>query len=73
MNALAIAVVAAIVLLIVSVFMDRVLIPFHARRSVEKLLKSKAKYDARALEDPKYGRVVGDADCLRACFENALI
>jgi len=65
MNAVAIAVVGAIVLLLVSVFMDRVLIPFQARRSVEKILKSKAKQDPRALEDPKYGRVVGDADCMR--------
>jgi hypothetical protein len=65
MNAFAIAVVGAIVLLLFSVFMDRVLIPFQTRRSVEKILKSKVKHDPRALEDPKYGRVVGDSDCLR--------
>ncbi len=65
MNALIIAVVAGIVLLLASLFIDRVLIPFHARRSVEKILKSKAKHDPRALEDPKYGTVIGDADWLK--------
>src|SRR5437870_3687615 len=65
MNALSIAVVAGTVLLLVSVFIDRVLIPFQARRSVAKILKSKVKHDPRALENPKYGSVVGDADCLR--------
>ncbi|SRR6266566_2540607 len=65
MNALVIVVVAGIVLLLVSVFIDRVLVPFQARRSVEKILKSKAKHDPRALENPKCGSVVGDTDCLR--------
>jgi len=65
MNALGIAVVAGIILVLVSVFIDRVVIPFQTRRSVEKILKSKTKHDPRALEDPKYGRVVGDADRLK--------
>src|SRR5438128_11457241 len=65
MNALVIAVIAGIVLFLVSVFIDRVLVPFQARRSVEKILKSKAKHDPRALEDSKYGSVVGDTDCLK--------
>ena len=65
MNALIIAVVAGILVLIVSVFIDRVWVPFQARRSVEKILKSGTKSDPRALEDPKYGSVAGEADCLR--------
>ena len=65
MSALGIAVVAGIILLLASLLFDRVLTPWQARRSVEKILKSKVKHDPRALEDPKYGRVAGDADCLR--------
>ncbi len=65
MNALGIAVATGIGLLLVSVFIDRVLIPFRGRRGVEKLLKSKAKHDPRALEKPEYGSVVGDTNCLR--------
>ena len=65
MNALVIAIVAGIALLLIFVLIDRLLIPFQARRSVEKILSSKGKHDPCALEDPKYGSVVGDADCLR--------
>jgi len=65
MNPLGIAVAAGIVLLLVSALIDRVLNPYLARRSVAKLLKSKTKHDPRALEDPKYGSVVGDTDGLR--------
>jgi hypothetical protein len=65
MSALGIAVFACVVLLLVFVFMDRVLTPWQARRTVEKILKSKNKIDPRALEDPKHGRVAGDAECLR--------
>ena len=65
MNALGIATVAGIALLLVSVFIDRVLNPFQARRRVEKILKSKTKHDPRVLENPKYGSIVGNADCLK--------
>ena len=70
MNAVALAVVGVIVLLLLSIFIDRVLLPLQARRRVEKILRSEAKHDPRALEDPKYGRVVGDADCLRIRSRN---
>ena len=65
MNALLIAVLTGILLVIISAIIDRILIPFWARTSVERILKSEIKHGPRALEDPKYGRVVGDADCLR--------
>ena len=65
MNALVIAVVVAVGVFLLSVLIDRVLIPFRARRTVEKLLKSKIQHDPRALEDPKYGTVAGGGDCLR--------
>jgi hypothetical protein len=65
MNALVIAVVVAGGVLLLSVFIDRVLIPFRARRTVEKLLKSKTQHNHRALENPKYGTVAGGVDCLR--------
>jgi hypothetical protein len=65
MNALLIAVVAGIVLLVAFAFIDRVWVPFQARKNVEKILKGRAKHDPRALEDPKYGRVSSDADFLR--------
>jgi|SRR2546427_48556 len=65
MNAFVIAVVAGIVVLFVSLLIDRFLVPFQTRRSIEKILRRKAKHDPRALEDPKYGSVVGDVDCLR--------
>jgi hypothetical protein len=65
MNPVAIAVVAGISLLAVSVLMDRFLIPFRARRTVEKLLKSKTQHDPRSLENSKYGTVVDAVDCLR--------
>lgn len=65
MNALVIAVVVAVGVLLLSVFIDRVLIPFWARRTVEKLLKSKTQHDPRAIEDPKYGTVAGGVECLR--------
>ena len=62
MSAIGIAVLFGLVLLLVSVVVDRVLVPFQARRTVKKLLKSKVKHDPRALEKPKYGTVVGDTD-----------
>ena len=65
MSAPSIAIVTSIALLLVSVFIDRVLNPFQARRSVEKILKSKAKHDPRILENPKYGSIVGDTDFLK--------
>src|SRR5206468_8395210 len=65
MQALGIAVAAGIGGLIISVFIDRVWTPFWARRTVEKLLKSTAKHDSRALENPKYGSVLGDGDYLK--------
>jgi hypothetical protein len=65
MSALGIAVVAGIILLLLSLFFDRVVTPWQARRSVEKIMRSKAKRDPRALEDPKYGHVVGEADRLK--------
>ena len=65
MNALGIAVATGLGLLLVSLFLDRVLIPSRARRGVEKLLKNKAKHDPRALEKPEYGSVVGDTNRLR--------
>jgi hypothetical protein len=65
MNALVIAVVVAVGVLLLSVFIDRILIPLRARRTVEKLLKSKTQHDPRALEDPKCGTVACGADCLR--------
>lgn len=64
MNALAIAVIAGILLLLLSVLIDRVLIPFRARRRVEKILKSQGKREPRSLENPKHGRVSGGADSL---------
>jgi hypothetical protein len=65
MNPLVIAVVVAAGVLLLSVFIDRVVIPFRARRTVEKHLKSKTPHDPRALEDPNYGTVAGGPDCLR--------
>jgi hypothetical protein len=65
MNALVIAAVAGIILLLVSALINRVLVPYQARRSVERILKSKAKHDPRALENPKYGSIVGDIDSLK--------
>lgn len=65
MNALVIAVVAAVGVLLLSLLIDRVLIPFRARRTVEKILKSKTQHDPRALEDPKYGTLAGGVDSLR--------
>ena len=65
MNAVVIAVVVAVGVLLLSLFIDRVLIPFRARKTVEKLLKNKTQHDPRVLEDPKYGIVVGGVDCLR--------
>ncbi len=65
MNALVIAVVVSVGVLLLTVFIDRVLIPFRARRTVEKLLKSKTQHDPRTLENPKYGTVAGGVECLR--------
>ena len=65
MNAVVIAIVVAVGVLLLSLFNDRVLIPFRARRTFEKLLKSTAQHDPRALEDPRYGTVAGGLDCLR--------
>lgn len=65
MNALIIAVVGVTGVLLLSLFFDRVLIPFRARRTVERLLKSKTQHDPRALENPEYGSVAGGVDCLR--------
>ena len=64
MNALVVILVVAVGVLLLSVFVDRVLIPFRARRTVEKL-KSKTQHDPRVLENPKYGTVAGGAECLR--------
>lgn len=65
MSPLVIFGIVGIVGLSVSVLIDRFLVPWQARRGLQKLLNSGAKYDPRALEDPKYGRVVGDAEYLR--------
>jgi hypothetical protein len=65
MIALGIAIAAGIVFLLVSVFWDRVMIPFQARRRVATLLKSKANFDPRSLEKPEYGSVSGDTNRLR--------
>jgi hypothetical protein len=65
MSPLGIAVLSGVILLLISIFLDRVLTPWQLRRSVEKILKSKAKHDPRALEDPKNGGVVADADSLK--------
>jgi hypothetical protein len=65
MNAIVIAVVVAGGVLLLLEFIDRVLIPFQARRTVEKLLKGKTKHDPRALENSKYGTVAGGMECLR--------
>ena len=65
MNALIPAVVIGGGVLLLWIFVDRVLIPLRARKTVEKLLKSKTQHDPRALEDPKYGTVAGGVDCLR--------
>ena len=70
MSPIAIAVIAGVVVLLISVFFDRVLVPWQARRSVQKVLKTGVKHDPRALEDPKYGRGVGDGDCLRISDDN---
>jgi hypothetical protein len=64
-NALVIAAAVALGILLVSVFIARVVIPFKARRTVEKLLKSKIERDPRALENAKYGTVVGGVGCLK--------
>jgi len=72
MNLYGIAVVAGIVLL--WALIDRILIPFWARRTgariAENLLKSKAATNPRCLEDPKYGSLVGGIDCLRITSRN---
>jgi hypothetical protein len=65
MNTLALAIVIGVVTLLVWLFIERVFVPFQARRSVEKILKGEVKHDPRVLEDPKYGSVIGDTDCLR--------
>jgi hypothetical protein len=65
MNPVVIAVVAGVSLLVISVLMDRILIPFRARRRVEKLLKSKTQHDPRSLENPKYGTLLDATDFLR--------
>ena len=65
MNALVIAVVVAVSVLLLSLLIDRALIPLQARRTVEKLLKSKTQHDPRALENPKHGTVAGDVDGLK--------
>ncbi len=70
MNALVIAVVVGVGVLLLWLFIDRVLIPFRARRTVEKLLKSKTRHDPRALENPRYGTVADGADCLRITRDN---
>jgi len=65
MNALLIAIVVAVGVLLLSVFIDRILAPFRALRTVEKLLKSKTHHDPRALENPQYGTVAGGVEGLR--------
>jgi hypothetical protein len=65
MNALVIAAVVAVGGLLLSLLIDRVLIPFRARRAVEKFLKSTTQHNPRALENPKYGSVAAGVDCLR--------
>jgi hypothetical protein len=65
MDALGIAVIAGITLLLLSVLIHRVLGLFLARRGLEKILKDKGKQDPRALENPEYGFLSGDTDCLR--------
>ena len=64
MNALGIVVVIGVGLLFVSLFLDRVVNPFLCRRRFEKFLKSNKRLNPRALEDPKYGSVVGNFECL---------
>lgn len=65
MNALAIAAVIGITLLLASVFIDRVLVSFRARRTIQQMLNSKTNPDPRVLEDPKHGTLAGDGECLR--------
>src|SRR6266446_5864180 len=65
MSALGIAVTFGITLLLLSVFLDRVLNPYVARKAFKNFLKNKGKRNPRALEDPKHGTLSGDADCLR--------
>lgn len=70
MNALVIAVVVAVGLLLLSVFIYRVWTPLRTRRTLEKSLKSKTRHDPRALEDPKLGTVAWGVDYLRITSGN---
>ena len=47
------------------VFNDRVLTPFQSRRPIQKILKGKTDFDPRSLENPKYGSLITNVDCLR--------
>jgi hypothetical protein len=64
MDTLVTVVVIGLALLLFFWFMDRVWTPFRARRTVRKLLSDESPRDLRALENPKYGRVETNTDCL---------
>jgi hypothetical protein len=64
MNALGIIVAAGIGLLLFSAVIDRVLVPWWARRIVRKILKNQGGQDPHALENSKYGTILTDEDGL---------
>jgi hypothetical protein len=64
MNPLAIAIISGISLLLLSLLIDRFLNPLLLRRRAKKFLKNKSKIDIRALENPKNGILLADADHL---------
>jgi hypothetical protein len=60
-----IAIVSALILLIISVLFDRFLIPWQAKRTVAKLMKSKKPSNPRILENPIYGTLLPDNSCVQ--------
>lgn len=57
--------IAGVVLWLLFRLNDRIFIPRHARKRVEKLLKSKETANPRVLENSKYGTLVGNAAGLK--------
>jgi hypothetical protein len=67
MNAFVIAVVGSIWLWLMWQVIERFFIPFWTDRMADRVVGKimKTKSDPRCLEDPQYGSVFGDTDCLR--------
>jgi hypothetical protein len=64
MSGIDIAIIAVTVALLILFFINRILIPWQANRTAQRILKNVGNHDPRTLENRKYGRVAGNAEYL---------